>query len=99
MKFYERHRKDLLKSIQEHGLSKDDFSFIKRRGRIITQRNQSKKTFSYIQKSETTIDEKTKDWIDITYFELKINDSSPQKIKDWKAVMSHFENWLQYNSP
>jgi len=95
LKFYTHHRQDLLQAFTDNGLDKSQFSFIKRRGRIITQHNNSKSTFSYLARNETTVDENSKEWIEITSYEIKKGKESTQRIENWQTVLQHFDQWLK----
>ena len=96
MKFLENYRQDILKSFEVHGLTKNDFCFIKRKGRIITEHHNSKQTFSFFIKKDTTIDEITHQWIQTSQFEIRINGGRPEWVDDWDKVLKHFARWLIY---
>lgn len=95
MKFLKEHQEVISLAILNCGYTKEEFSFIKRRGRIITQHGFSKSTFAYIQKEETTVDLDTKQWVDMTYFLYKINKEREEKEDTFEEVMVHFTMWLQ----
>ena len=95
MKFYERHRKEILEAVAEEGMSKDEFSFIKRRGRIMTQHNESKNMFSYFQKEEIGVEEISGDWKDVTYFEIQISGHKVKRVDDWPVVIHQMRTWLK----
>jgi len=94
MKFYSHHRNDILKAFEENGFSKADFSFIKRKGRIITQFNKDKSTFSYFQREEISVDDISREWIDNSYFEVKISDTKSFRVETWEEVIIHMSTWL-----
>ena len=94
MKFHEYHRVDIIRTISEVGYHKQEFSFIKRKGRIITQFNSDQSTFSYIMKTEISVDEISKDWIDQTYFEIKANDGKVERVENWETVIDEMKKWL-----
>lgn len=55
MKFLISHRNDILSCLAENGLSKELFSFKKKRGRIIIEENESKKWFSFYKRRDFSL--------------------------------------------
>ena len=74
MKFLANHRKEVLQYIAKSGLNESGFSYVKRKGRINIVHDSSKKYFAYLRKKETSINDETHQWEDITYYKVQYND-------------------------
>lgn len=94
MKFREKHRKDILQLFAHHGISKEQYSFQKRKGRIIISYGLTE-AFSFYQTKDFDIDMKTMARIDTSQFELKINKEDVFFVDDWNSVKTHLETWIQ----
>ena len=81
--------------MKEEGFTKDDFHFIKRKGRIITQHRTSKDEFSYYLKKEIELNPQTSEFIDRLSYELRIDQEAKTFVADWEEVLASFQSWLQ----
>ena len=87
---------DILEAFSKNGFTKSAFSFIKRKGRIVTQYFSTKATFAYIQREETNVDENTRAWIDVTYFDIRIGKEKEFRVDTWGEVMKNLDHWLKH---
>ena len=94
MKFLETHRKGILTLIKKAGFKENDFTFIKRRGRIYTVHSESQCKFGYLRVKETVINPSTKDWEHTSYYRIQQNDEKERTIGSWKEVSEMFNKWL-----
>ena len=94
MKFLEKYRKDILQIFENQGFTKDDFSFIKRKGRIVTEHHKTKSTFSFFRKKETRLNEITKQFEHSSRYEVKADDGKREWVENWEAVINAYEKWL-----
>ena len=76
------------------GMERGEFSFSKRKGRIVIVHKFSNKSFSYILKKDISLDPKSHDFIDIEFYEIKKNNQLSQKVGDWNEVIKIFFQWL-----
>lgn len=94
MKFHKRHQADILNTIECASQSNQDFTFIKRKGRIITHHILSKSEFSYFEIKDIAVDEQTREFLDVTYFEVRVNGGEKKNVGNWKNVITEFNIWL-----
>ena len=95
MKFLVQHRQDILKSIEECGFSEEDFSFVKKKGRIHTIHQPSKSHFAYLRVKNTQINDQSLQWEHTEYFKVQYNQESETITPDWTAVLQGFMKWLK----
>ncbi len=95
MKFHDKDRLSLIAMMNEGGFSKEDFHFIKRKGRIITQKRISGREFSYFLKKEVELDPVTSDFIEKKLYELRIDGGSASHVNTWNDVLDKFRAWLK----
>lgn len=93
MKFKEKHRKDILQLFSEQGISKEHYSFQKRKGRIIISFGTTEK-FSFYQTKDFDIDMVTKARIDTSHFEVKINNEISSSVDNWQLVKVLLNKWI-----
>lgn len=93
MKFKDKHRSDILDLMQGQGLEKSDYSFVKRKGRIIIKHHGGS-TFSFYKKDDFDIDMNTKKRIDLSEYELKTNSDQKQIVRHWADVLRVFSKWI-----
>lgn len=94
MKFKESHRQDILNVFADLGISKEHYSFQKRKGRIIISCGRTS-TFSFFQTSDFDIDMLTKARIDTSHFEVKLNQDAVLIVSDWEGVLSQLNTWIK----
>jgi hypothetical protein len=94
MKFFHRHRTDILFVLKKHQLKECDFDFIKKRGRICTRHKSTGQEFAYMRKKETQIDAFTREWKHVSWFRVKSGNGKEQTVEHWEEVMKLFEEWL-----
>ncbi len=96
MKLLKTHQQNLYDAFAKHGFVKDDFSFVKRRGRIFIIHEASKHHLAYLRKKETNLDPDSKQWVHNTSFVLEMSvGPSKQLIPNWEGVLSELDQWLQ----
>lgn len=94
MKFKEAHRQDILEVFTKQGIPKDNYSFQKRKGRIIILCGSSS-TFSFFQISDFDIDMVTRARIDTSHFEVKVNQNATFIVNSWSEVINHLNTWIK----
>lgn len=94
MKFLDAHRNDILTLFSDLGLEATSFSFSKKKGRVIIQHEKSKDRFSYYQKLDFDMDMKTKQRIDLSVFEVKMDSQNTIIIATWSLVLEKLKSWL-----
>lgn len=80
--------------MEQCGFSKDEFHFIKRKGRIITQHRLSQSAFSFFLKKDILIDSEAGDFRSISMYEIKRSDASASYVVQWSDVLESLHNWL-----
>lgn len=95
MKFIDAHYQDILNCFAKHKFTKDDFYFVKKKGRIITHHRHSNHTFSYILKKDIHLNEKTHEFEDVRYFEISEDALQKEKISTWDGVIVKYNKWLK----
>lgn len=95
MKFLEAHHTDLLNAFETFRFTKNDFHFIKRKGRIITHHRATKAEFSYFLKKDRRqpvsvelLDEPQK-------YEISM-DGKKEFVDSWDKVLVQFQGWLDH---
>lgn len=94
MKFLEAHRKEIYNSMAEFGFQQDDFSYVKRRGRIHIQYEPADTYFAYLRKKETRLDPETKQWAHHEYYKVHIKNNK-ETDQSWENLIKHFRKWLE----
>ena len=95
MKFHDAHRIDILRIVSDHGWSKDDVHFVKKRGRILTVLRDNKAFFSYFLKKDVELDPVTADFHSISLFEVKTSSGHKSFEKDWESVLEKLHQWIE----
>ena len=94
MKFYTSHQIALYSSIVDHGFAKTDFSFTKKKGRIIANHNSSEATFAFIERRESKLDVQKMRVLDKFSYELVINERDKEIAASWEELLMQFNEWL-----
>ena len=94
MKFYTSHQIALHTSIVDHGFVKSDFSFTKKKGRIIAIHNNSTATFAFIERRESKLDVQKMRVLDKFSYELVINGKNNNMVASWDELLAQFNEWL-----
>jgi len=95
MKFLDDHRKNIIDLISKYDFDQKEFFYVKRKGRINVIHNKSNSHFGYLRKKETTIDDISKQWVDVTYYKVVKSDKKEVIIPSWELVLDGFKNWLK----
>ena len=94
MKFYTSHQIDLHTAIADHGFAKADFSFTKKKGRIIANHNSSEATFSFMERRESKLDVQKMRVLEEFTYELVIDDGDKEWTDSWEVLLVRFNEWL-----
>lgn len=95
MKFYTSHQIALHSAIIDHGFDKSDFSFSKKKGRIISNYNHADYTFSFFAKRESKLDVEKMRVLDEFSYELIIDGGDPEMVPSWEVLVEKFNDWLK----
>ncbi|MGI9543921.1 MAG: hypothetical protein ACR2MX_11720 [Cyclobacteriaceae bacterium] len=79
----------------QYGWEEQDFAFVKKRGRVHVIEQSSKKHFSYFRKKETSLNPKTLQWEDSSYFKYQQEDQPERVVKDWPTVVQKMNLWFK----
>ena len=94
MKFLEEHHADILACFAKAKLTKAQFSFRKKRGRIYIDHLESKAWFAYHSKDLSYIDLATKQRIVSVTWEVNTPSKRNIKVDTWRNVLRHLVVWL-----
>ena len=95
MKFYTSHQIAIHSAIADAGYSKDQFSFSKKKGRIIISRTDVEDVFfSFIEKRESTLDPVKMRVMDKFSYFISENGAKEELVDNWDEVLSKFNSWL-----
>ena len=95
MKFYKEHQEDIYLAFNRQEFKRDDFHFIKRKGRIITKHRHSDSIFSYFLKTAVEINQETGEFVDASYYEVKVNNGHVYHVPTWNQVMIELDKWMK----
>lgn len=95
MKFLESHRAEILIAFDQAGFTNEEFHFVKRKGRIISEHRNSDATFSYFRRNEVSMNWDTQTLDSTEYFEIRIDGGAILKVESWDAVMASYREWLE----
>lgn len=94
MKFLGQHRSDLFRIMEKSNFHQNDFSYIKRKGRILIQTSKPQILFGYIRKKHTLLNPITKQWEHSNSYKIQSNTNPEFEVSNWSDVIDHFEKWL-----
>jgi len=94
VKFLDSHRDDILVCLRTAGYTKNQFSFRKKKGRIIIEQSVGDHWFSYYKNHDFFIDPDTNQKTDISHFEVKSSGSAIHKVNLWADVICALNLWL-----
>ena len=95
MKFVNRHRSEVLSTLDRNGIPEQAVDFIKRRGRICIHHRASGQEFTYLRKKETKLDPITQQWQHTEWFKIKSGNSKELAVENWEMVMEAFDKWTK----
>jgi len=95
MKFYTSHQIALHSAIADHGFEKTEFSFSKKKGRIIATNNRIGATFSFIERRESKLDPVKMRIADEFQYEISINGEKAELYPSWDALLEEFKKLLK----
>ena len=75
--------------------SVDEFTFVKRKGRIRIIENVSEKVFVYFKKKSAVIDTVTQRLEARVHFLVSHSDRKEAKLSTWEEVVGSLDNWLK----
>lgn len=99
MKFYTSHQIALHTAIADNGFAKADFSFVKRKGRIIAEHNHSEHSFSFIERRTSKLDVQKMRMLDDFAYDVSLNGEKEERIPSWEILLEKFNQWLTTISP
>ena len=79
--------------MEKVGFREDDFSYVKRKGRIHICYPLGDTHFAYLRKKETLLDPVTKQWKHHEFFKVHIKNQKETDMS-WEELMGHFKGWL-----
>jgi|GEM_PF-6951410 len=95
MKFYTSHQIALHSAIADHGFEKSDFSFTKKKGRIIANHNSSEGSFAFIERRTSKLDVQKMRVLDEFAYDVSISGGAEERVADWDALLEKFNYWLK----
>lgn len=95
MKFPLELHKELVDMIKMKGLDPHLFTFVKRKGRIITLHRQKDIGFSFIRKDESYFDESTGTFGNRSSYLVKVGTGKEIVIPSWNIVRNSYLMWLE----
>jgi len=95
MKFYTSHQIALHSSIIDHGFEKSDFSFTKKKGRIIANHNSSDATFAFIERRTSKLDVQKMRMLDDFAYDISRNGNDVKQVPSWEVLLERFNDWLK----
>jgi len=94
MRFRVKEFRAFVAAIEKAGLQQSDFDFVKKRGWLSIIQKESKRTFRYHRKKETTLNENGQ-WKDEYEFCIQIEKSEKELKENEDEVVKVFESWLR----
>ena len=94
MQFLKKHQGEVDRAIESAGHSRQDFQFVKRKGRIRTIYTKNDRVYSYFRVKETRINSKTGKFENSDHYLISQDGSKERKVKDWDEVMEGMKEWL-----
>jgi len=95
MKFYTSHQIALHSSIIDYGFEKSDFSFTKKKGRIIANHNSSDANFAFIERRTSKLDVQKMRVLDEFAYDISINGNEVVQVPSWDVLLDYFNKWLK----
>jgi hypothetical protein len=95
MKFTKTQHYNVLKVIQEAKRSAEEFSFVKRKGRINIIENRSQNSFVYFKKETAKFDPDTQRLVSGAYFLVFHSDMKEQSFPSFEDVIFSLGGWLK----
>ena len=95
MRFLITHHKEVIQLLERQNRAKEEFDFVKKRGRINIIERSSKKFFAYLRVKETQLDPETKQWVETSYFKVKTEEQKEHTVDNWTNVFKEMETWLK----
>ena len=81
-----------MEAFERGGLSLEDLSFVKRRGRINLEYGD--KSFSYLLIKKTEIGEKDHNWVQTEFYRVWINNGQEQMVDSWPSTLQLIKDWM-----
>ena len=85
----------MFKLMEKHGFHQDQFSYVKKRGRIYVKTGDPSILFGYLRKKHTHLNPVTKQWEHGSSFKVQVNNTKEVEKNTWDEVLVEFENWLR----
>ena len=94
MKFPKKLHTELVNAIRSKGFEEFDFTFVKRKGRIITVNRTSKKSFSFIRKKSFEINNQEGSIGERDLYLVSVNNGEEYELEEWEDVKDQYLSWL-----
>jgi len=93
MKFLVKEHTAFKTAIEEKGLRIDDFSFVKKRGKLHVNYKKESNPFVFYRKKETQLNDNLQWSEQISYFIFLPQKAGP--LNNWDEVVKAFQGWLK----
>ena len=94
MKFPKKLHTELIQAIRSKEFEETEFTFVKRRGRIITMKRSGKNSFSFILKKSMEINKLDGSFVECELYLVSVNEGKEYELDKWEDVKSHYLKWL-----
>jgi hypothetical protein len=98
MKFTKAQHTRVLKAIEDANRLVEEFSFVKRKGRINIIEIQSQKSFVYFKKKTTNLDPDTQSLVSGEHFLVFHSEMKEQSFASFDGVIFNLTSWLSVMS-
>lgn len=80
--------------MEQFGYDQNDFSYVKRKGRIFIQTSNTEIQFGYLRKKYTHLNPESRQWEHGSFYKIQCNEVKEFEVGDWSEVMTQFQQWL-----
>ena len=94
MKFPKKLHSELIQAISSKGFEETEFTFVKRRGRIITMKRSGKNSFSFFLKKSMEINKLDGSFVERELYLVSVNKGEEYELEKWEDVKNQYLKWL-----